>query len=97
MGVMHKYGLITCLIPAMLALAACNQKAETGGGSAKPQAALAVPGSGGRNAAPDAAASPAAPAQTATPAAVRASILATMPASSPATGNAMTSDSAAKA
>ena len=71
MGVMHKYGLITCLIPAMLALAACNQKAETGGDPAKPQAALAVPGSGGRNAAPDAAAGPAAPAQAAAPAAVQ--------------------------
>ena len=68
MGAKHKNGMIACLIPAMLTLAACNQKAETAGDPAKPQAALAVPGSGGRNAASDAAASPAAPLQAAAPA-----------------------------
>ena len=65
MGAKHKNGPIACLIPALLALAACDQRAETGGDPAKPQAALAVPGSGGRNAAPDAGASPAALAQAA--------------------------------
>jgi hypothetical protein len=56
-----------CLAATLLTLVACNQKAETGGDPAKPQAALAAPGSGGRNAPSGAAASPAAAPAAATP------------------------------
>ncbi len=56
----HKSGLLFCLVPALLALAGCNQKSESGADAAKPQAAMAAPGTGGRNAASGAAASPAA-------------------------------------
>ncbi len=61
---MHRTTQIACLAAAMLALAGCNQKAETGGDPAKPQAVAGLPGSGGRNDAAGSAASPAAPAAT---------------------------------
>ncbi len=67
MGVNQTNGLFCCLFPALLALGGCSQKGELGSEPAKPQAALSVPGSGGRNEAASPAANAAAPVQAAAP------------------------------
>lgn len=56
----HKFMPVAGAVAALLTLAACNQQKEEASQPAKPQAALSVPESGGRNSPAAAAASPAA-------------------------------------